>query len=268
MLPRRKNYSSALLVILAFALMVVANGCSNSSLPLGPNQATEQAGVLESSPAERDVFQFWLAPQPRATKLGGLVGGVLDSDLGKSVTYTADSVVNYKSQVEVDSDIFVYGRSEDLWVKFGFYSDYLAGDIQILEAEFLVGRRSVPADSGRVEITMEAISGTTMGDVLVNFEPHGFDFDPRYQPKLKLTLVGKDVPETRDGYHHHEPDDIEEIDVSYREYNGIVMKVVVITITVPGFSSYSLGGDEDGHSSDINYDGDDGYGDEDDGAWY
>jgi len=241
MLSRRKTYSSTLLAILSLMIMVFASGCSTSSLPLGPTQVTEQPADLQAQPA----FQFWLAPQQRSTKLGGLVGGVLETDLAKTVTYTADSVVNYKSQVEYDSDIFRYGRAEDLWVKFGLYSDYLAGDIQILEASLLVGNKSVPADSGKVEISMEAHSGTTMGDILVNFEPHGFDFDPNYQAKLKLTLVGKDVPETRGGYHHHEPDDVESIDVSYREYNGIVMKVVVITIKVPGFSAYSLGGDHE-----------------------
>ena len=257
MFPRRKMYSSALLVIIGFTLMVFANGCSNSALPLGPTQVTEQPADLQAQPA----FQFWLAPQQRATKLGGLVGGLPETDLVKKVTYTADSVVNYKSQVETDSDIFRYGRSEDLWVKFGLYSDYLAGDIQIFEASLLVGSRSVPYEAGKVEISMEAHSGTTMGDILVNFEPHGFDFDPRYPAKLKLKLVGKDVPETRDGYHHHEPDDIEQIEVSYQEYNGILMKVVVITIKVPGFSSYSLSGDdENGYGYDHN--GEDGMGDE------
>jgi len=251
-------YSSTLLVIVGFALMVFANGCSTSSLPLGPTQVTEQPADLQAQPA----FQFWLAPQQRSTKLGGLVGGLLETDLVKTVTYTADSVVNYKSQVETDSDIFVYGRSEDLWVKFGMYSDYLAGDIQILEASLLVSNRSVPRRSGNVEISMEAHSGTTMGDILVNFEPHGFDFDPRYPAKLKLTLVGKDVPETRDGYHHHEPDDVEKIEVSQREYNGILMKVVVITIKVPGFSAYSLGGDDENEYGYPDHNGDDGMGDE------
>jgi len=229
MFPRRKSFSSALLVVLGLAFMVFANGCSNSSMPLGPTQAEEQSVETQAQPAK---------------KLGGLVGGLVETDLVKGVTYTADSVVNYQSQVETDSDIFVFGRSEDLWVKFGLYSDYLAGDIQILEAKFYAGRRSVPSESGKVEIIMEAHSGTTMDDILVNFEPHGFDFDPRYPAKLQLTLVGKDVPETRDGYHHHEPDDVEKIDVSYQEYNGILMKVVVITIKVPGFSMYSLGGDD------------------------
>lgn len=218
-------------VVLPFVVVValLTNGCGNT--PQGPSIET---GASETTP-------------PRSTKLlGGVIGDVLtlnvDDALGSTVSTTDALLLNPNSQVESDSDMFSYNQKGDLWTRFGFYANYQAGDIQVLEAEFQVDRYSVPKSSGQVEIVMTVTSGTTLDDIAVAFDPHGFNFLPNRPATLKLTLRGKNVPETRDGYHIHDPDHVEKIEVAYEEHDGLLEKRVTITMKVPGFSRYILGG--------------------------
>ena len=98
---------------------------------------------------------------------------------------------------------------------------------------FQVAKKSIDK---RVRIKMVVTSGRTLGDVSVKFTPEGQAFRPN--AVLKLVLRGDSLPEVKDAYHTHDST-VESIKVSYDRRGR---KHVTLTIKVPGFSRYSLGG--------------------------
>jgi hypothetical protein len=103
----------------------------------------------------------------------------------------------------------------------------------VKQATFQVAKKSIDK---RVRIKMVVSSGTTLGDVSVKFTPEGQVFRP--DAKLVLVLRGDSLPEVKDGYHAH-GSTVERIKVSYDRRGR---KHVILTMSVPGFSRYSLGG--------------------------
>ncbi|MDA0747481.1 MAG: hypothetical protein O2954_13255 [bacterium] len=231
MFYRGKLFSYTLTVFALVGTMFL-QGCGDSRQELlnsGPSSVQESRGTQGAA---------YLILQPKvAGKLG--LGDLIEN----TVRVVDGLVLDPNSKVETDADKFKYGSSGELWTYFGNYADYWNGEVQVKEATFLVDKYSVPSESGDVRITMTVYSGYSFDDVVVKFEPSGFNFLPEKPAHLKLKLRGKEVPEDVKGYHAHGAE-VEETEITYEEHNGLLEKYVIVTLKVPGFSEYSLGGDD------------------------
>ncbi|MCZ6635930.1 MAG: hypothetical protein O7G87_21240 [bacterium] len=126
---------------------------------------------------------------------------------------------------------FKPNKKGQLQVSFERYAK--KNQVQVKSAIFTVAKGSIDAP---VEITMAVTSGTTMDDVSVEFTPEGQVFRPSVV--LELVLQGNNLPEVKNAYHAH-GGTVDMVKVSYEKEGA---KVIVLTIKVPGFSRYSLGG--------------------------
>jgi hypothetical protein len=121
------------------------------------------------------------------------------------------------------------GRLE---VSFPRYAD--DDDVQVKRAVFKVDQGSI---NGTYKITMQVFSGTTLADVSVEFSPSGLKFNP--SATLTFVLRGELDPDEVKAY-HIEGGTVTEISTAIEEGK----KTTTITVKVPNFSIYSLGGND------------------------
>jgi hypothetical protein len=90
-------------------------------------------------------------------------------------------------------------------------------------------------------IDMTVLSGTSLDDVLVAFGPAGLQFDP--PAELMLVLAGDissvDLHSLK-AYHHTSDGEVTIVNLESYQSNGRL----IVRISVPGFSDYSVGGDD------------------------
>ncbi|MBI2950610.1 hypothetical protein HYY27_00875 [bacterium] len=127
---------------------------------------------------------------------------------------------------------FSPGRDGELRVGFPRYAD--PGQVQVKRATFEVEEGSV---GRRVEISMTAFSGTALEDVRIEFEPSGLAFSP--PATLTLVLRGELDPGEVNVY-HTEGSTVTRVSADFEDGE----KTLTVVVKVPGFSTYSLGGDE------------------------
>lgn len=123
-------------------------------------------------------------------------------------------------------------REKKLQVSFPRYAN--AGEVQVKRATFEVEKG---AFDGRYEVTMRAFSGTTLEDISIQFEPSGLVFRP--PATLTLVLRGEVDPGAVKVY-LIEGSAVTQVFPDFEDGE----KTLTIIIQVPGFSTYSLGGDD------------------------
>ncbi len=138
----------------------------------------------------------------------------------------------------------VYARSASGWfspdrggqlnVSFGKYTANDFAAVQVRSAKFVVDKGAIDAAH---QITMKVFSGYSLNDVAIEFSPAGLRFNP--SATLTIVLWGDLDPEEVHVY-HIEGSTITEVSADFEEGK----KTWTIIIKIPGFSTYSLGGDE------------------------
>lgn len=123
-------------------------------------------------------------------------------------------------------------RDGELRVGFPRYAD--PGQVQVKRARFEVEEGSV---GHRVNISMTAFSGTALEDVRIEFEPSGLAFNP--PATLTIVLRGEVDPGEVNVY-HIEGSAITKVSADFEDGE----RTLTVIVKVPGFSTYSLGGDE------------------------
>ena len=133
---------------------------------------------------------------------------------------------------------FVSSWDEELCVKFRSYGG--ADDVTVKDATLYIETASV-VGGGDYDVTMDAYSGTTLDDVNIVFSPSGLEFLPT--ATLTLRLLGPvTAEEVREARHIcGDGTNVESI-TTQTSRNG--ESFLVVKIRVPGFSQYSLGGDD------------------------
>lgn len=212
MFGHRYRFLLTVFTALAVASLALINGCADlTRSPLAPDQAaTAQAGDGKSLSPFTIVFSPEMLPQAvKKATAGGL-------------------------QTETTSGWFAPDKKGRLQVNFKKYTD--DNHIQVEKATFDVERGSIGA---AYEITMTVVSGYTLADVSVEFTPSG----PTFTPDATLTLVlrgaGLNPDEIR--AYHIDGATIQSIVVDYDQQGK---KKATVTLKVPGFSRYSLGGND------------------------
>ena len=210
------------MITLAGIFLFTGCGILNQN-PLGPPaRAKPQAGVKSASNPGLFAITFsphGLNPTTQATKPSG----------GSLYTKTASGWFSPES-------------SGELKVKFKYDGDDDDDDgddiLRVEKAKFKVEEGSIDQD---VEITMTVQSGTTLEDVGVLFSPAGQEFYP--YAKLTLFLEGELDEENLGSIkaYHIEGDSVTELSVKISERDDDEWKIIV---EVPGFSRYSLGGND------------------------
>ncbi len=221
--PKKAFY---FMLTLAGIFLFAGCGFLNQNPLAPPATAKPQAGVKSASNPGLFAITFSpnaLDPATRATKPSG---GSLYTETA-SGWFSPESSGKLKVKFEYDDD----GDDDD---------DDDDGDdiLRVEKAKFEVEEGSIDQD---VEITMTVQSGTTLEDVGVLFSPTGQEFNPF--AKLTLCLEGELDEEDLGSIkaYHIEGDSVTELSVKISERDDDEWKIIV---DVPGFSRYSLGGND------------------------
>ena len=157
----------------------------------------------------------------------------------RTVDATAEGIASTSDQLYVQSDhgLFSTRQGGTLKVAMPEYGDETI--VRLKKALFEVETGSLDR---KVKIRMTCYSGTTLGDVWVAFDPSGLAFQPpaRLTLHLRGPVTAEDVEEARHIYGSGEY--VESISTEISETGEAFLKIV---FEVPGFSEYSLGGDDD-----------------------
>ena len=234
--------AGATTTLLTLACFVLLSGCgdmSRSPLVSSPDVTAPEGGgasLVNGRPSlASDDVAATIVLSPRALRAAKKA-----NDSGK-VTATAEAGVYTES---VSARVSPY-RQKKMEVQFGEYGG--ADIVRVKKVSFTVKRNSIIGNEalqnhrdGSYAITMEVSSGTTLADVLVKFGPSGLKFSPPAQ--LDIFLEGELDPAEVAAYH---------IDGTAGTITKIGMEIDdqgrtgwKITIDVPGFSRYDLGGNE------------------------
>jgi len=211
--------------LMAVALLGLMWGCG--SLDQSPLVSTDDGAVqaVNNSPTavtgsspvlKGNSFAIAFGPKALAKTTGG-------SDGSTMVRWVQDLF-------EVDSD-------GSMGVEFPVYGD--ESTVRIVTATFAVDAntmRSLPPNGpdGTYDITMEAYSASTLGDVLVRFNPSGLEFKPH--ASLVVTVAGPVSIQqgTYTVYHIYQDGTIKELRSKVTISDG----VTTFDVQVPGFSEY------------------------------
>lgn len=230
--PHLKHLRHAFLTALAVGGIVLLNGCGNmNQSPLSSGAAVvPQSGGAASSGA--GTFTLTFSPnatgQIRASKPGGPSGKA-----GSGNTAVSSDVLHYASA----SGKFTTDKGGKLEVNIPDYSKGKDSgvDVQVDKVKFTVKGHSIDQDA---EITMQVQSGSTMKDIVISFTPTGLKFSP--PAKLEIYLSGTVDSKNLDCYHMHDGELVSSFAPNVKKERANWK----VTIDVPGFSSYSLGGDD------------------------
>ena len=212
-MSRQKTLRTCLMM-LAAAFLVFA--CGNRG-PLSPESKT---GGQENA-----------SSRTYAAKPGGQ----------KHVTTTSEEagVTSMSETLYVQSDHgnFSSHQGGSLRVTMPNYGD--ASTVRVKKVLFDVLPGSMEQNKAR--ITMTVYSGQTLGDVWVSFDPSGLTFKPG--AKLKLYLQGPVTEQdVRNAYHiYGNGSNVEQIAT---EITSSGEAYLIVEFDVPGFSQYSLGGED------------------------
>lgn len=213
MFRRHNRFIVAVFVALAAAGIALISGCADLiPPPLAPQQTAAGQAVDGKHSSSSGPFTIAFLPQtlPRVAKKA-MVDGL---------------------QIKTVSGWFSPDKTGKLAVSFKTYAD--GNQVQVKQATFEVETGAIGAAH---EITMTVFSGYTLADVAVQFSPSELTFDP--PATLTLVLWGAEIDPAEIQAYHISGGTVESISVEVDESGK---KKVTVKIKVPGFSIYSLSG--------------------------
>lgn len=244
---KRDTITRAAFTVLALAgFILLAAGCAD----LGPSPMAPKQEAAVSDDARipvRAAKKVKEVSDDKKTRKSSEEAAVLVSPQ-ESVTATEEAAVIALSQEGVPAA----SGGGDFYINkaWGFFYPEVNGTLSIEFPEYgdetIVRVRKVKfsVDKGMLDkkrkITMTATSGTTLDDVQVEFDPQGVQFHP--PAKLEIYLSGG---KRRDlmAYHYSASQvtraTIEKVSLGDDGSSGWK-----VTLEIPGFSRYSLGGDD------------------------
>ncbi len=211
----------ALTVLALGAFVVVGCGKSDQGL-LAPEQSAVQP--VGTSQISSGSFVIDFAPS-------------LDRAL--SAPFAAKRTRVNEGEVVTESDAGWFSEKRGGKLKVNFNYRLKDDGVQVEKAKFEVEKGSID-ESKRIK--MRVTSGSSLGQIKVEFGPSGTVFSPA--AKLTLDLKGKLTEEELAGltaYHLEGDGEVSVVKLVVTETRDIIR----LEIQVPGFSSYSMGGDDD-----------------------
>ena len=218
---RRHQMSRAVLSGLTLAAFVLLGGCADMSRsPFGPGGgvAIEGGGAQAVSSESPFTIGFSREAAPFA---------------GKRAKERDNSEVESALQTLSASGTFTTRRGGKLEVKFPQPRD--RNSFYVEKVKFEVKRGSIDRTC---EITMKVTAGDALEDLEIEFTPSGVVFDPPAEMAIYLKGV-----QHLDAVVYHITGDGESTEAKIVT-DGKGKKGWKITVAVPGFSRYSLGGDD------------------------
>ena len=195
-----------ILTALTLAGIVLMNGCGDLQRPLAPDRAATVK-----------------APTSKASPGLALIGTLTD-------TYVRGDAELFSPTA---SALSLYSSDNKMEVYFPEYGDM--SYVRVEKAYFAVENGAVDQD---VLITMTAFSGSEVKNVKVGFSPDGLVF--KQPATLAIFLRGPLDPKRLKVYHTASDGTVTEIPFTLSALGSSRWQV---TISVPGFSEYSLGDD-------------------------
>ena len=141
---------------------------------------------------------------------------------------------------ETDTDTYWPGFGCYLFVGFKSYGSET--DVTVKDAWFSAYGGTLQPEE-QLDITMTVTSGATLDDVKIEFDPSGLVFDP--PARLGIRLGGPVTEEEVRLAQHIYGDDPDNIELIETETYANGQALLTIYIDIPGFSEYSVGGDDE-----------------------
>ena len=213
------RYSQAIPAVVGVAVLLLFSGCeAPGPTTLGSEDgATDQAaGVLHKAEGGRFVFH----------------------PFGRGQESAPVALSKPALRVVSATKTFLPGVEDEMRAR---HPEYVVGDqVQAKKAVLVAREESVPPPGVTVEMSL--YSGTRLEDISVAFEPSGYEFER--PARLRILLKGELTEEEVSGLqaYHISGDTVEPIDPRLVLTDAGNWRII---IRVPGFSEYSLGGDDD-----------------------
>lgn len=219
MISQLKHLRRAVFAALALGGIALLSGCGNM------NQSPLSSGAA-------------LAPQNSGGSSAGISSAQPASNAG-TIVFSDGSAIRLSKPA---GDLTTKSAQGYFSPRFGgmlsvfFPTRYVEGEVQVLSAIFTVKRNSI--DQG-TNISMAVTSGSSLNDISIAFTPSGLTFHPDAQ--LRLILLGKLDPSLVGAEHIDDQGHVTKLKIQNIAGFGMIWTV---TLDIPGFSGYSLGGDD------------------------
>ena len=202
----KRCFIRTILTSLTLAGIVLMNGCGSLQRPLAPEGT---------------------APVKTSKALPGLGLALMDP---LTDTYAQGDAGLFSPSPKGPSTVLTDNTLEAHFPEYGDTSD-----VRVEDAYFTVENGSVDQD---VLITMTAFSGSKVKDVRVGFSPDGLVFNR--PATLTIFLNGSVNPDRLKAYHKSSDGTVTEVPLTLSALGSNRWQA---TLSVPGFSEYSLGDD-------------------------